>query len=109
MEEALKQRIMKRVHRIYYLRVALSPLMLKVYVLGILGGLASFAVSIPDVIRNAPMITDVDALYTFSTFSLLNTELSVQLMVAVGAATFLWIIRDIMHSLRGGDSPLSAF
>ena len=104
----LKNRVIRRVRRIYYLRVFINPLTLKIYALGLLGGLASLAVSIPDVIRNAPTFTDLEALYTFSTFSLTHTEVAVQLMVLVALAVFLWLVRDIARSLRGHSYSLRA-
>jgi hypothetical protein len=96
----LKNNIMRRVRRIYILRQVLNPLTLKIYALALMGIIASYLVSIPDILRNIP-ISDLSALYTFGTFSIVHTEVYVQLMVAAALALLLWLMRDIVRSMRG--------
>ena len=91
--DTLSQRIMHRVYVVYMLRRATSPTAFRMYSLvAFFVGIVSL-VSVGNVIANLPTGGFL-ALYDFSMYAFMHTELVVQLLV-VGALGFsLWLVRD---------------
>lgn len=97
-EAQLQKKIMRRVYVIYALRQLFAPVMLRVYVLAAaLTGLFSF-VSVGDVLVNMPTY-GLAALYDFSTYALMHTDHVVQILLAIMAAVFIFLIRDVVRSI----------
>ncbi len=94
----LEQKIMKQVVRVHYLKKVFNPLMFKAYILvAALLGMASL-VSVANVFKNMPSFLEVGSLYNFTSSAIVNTELSVQLVL--GAVIFIvaLLIKDTIQN-----------
>jgi hypothetical protein len=98
--KTLEQKVMARVHRIYYLRKATGPTALKLYGLcGIMAGLLS-VVSVANVFANMPSPLSPVHLVAFFTSAFKNTELMVQLLVAGLCTIIALFVYDIVRTAR---------
>ena len=94
----LEQKIMKRVMRTYYLKKVFNPLMFKVYALVVAFIGVSSLVSVTNVFKNMPSLLEVGSLYTFMSSAIANTEVSVQLVLAVAVVVGVLLIRDTIKN-----------
>jgi len=96
----LKKRIMRRVYTTFLIRKILSPLAVKMYVLAAFVGFSVQFVSVGNVVANMPRLTDLSALYNFSTSAFLNTEFAMQILSAGVLVAIFLLLKDIvkMHS-----------
>lgn len=94
----LKKKIMRRVYLAYFLRKAFNPLTMKAYLIVSFAGFIASQVSLANVVANMPSVTNISALYLFSTSAFLNTEFAIQLLsVGVLIAIFL-LLKDIVKT-----------
>lgn len=94
----LQNRIMKRVRHVYYLRRVFNPFMFKVYALSlaILGAMS--LVSVKNIVANMPSFLEVGNMYHFTSSAIINTELSVQLVLSVIVVVIVLFIRDAIKN-----------
>lgn len=93
----LKKKIMRRIYFTFFLRKVFNPLATKMYVLASFVGFIATQVSLVNVVANMPNVTNIGALYIFSTSAFLNTEFVIQLLfVGMLSATFL-LLKDIVN------------
>lgn len=96
----LKKKIMRRVYTLYVMRQLLSPLALKVYTLVFLFAGTATLVSVSNVFKNMPQLSDVGGILYFSFSAFLNTEVLVQSLV-IGMVVFLAMLaRDVATGIR---------
>lgn len=96
----LKKKIMRRVYTRYVMRQLLSSLALKAYIFVLLFAGVAALVSVSNVFKNMPQLSDVGGVLYFSLAAFLNTEMLVQALV-VGMVIFLAILaRDVATGIR---------
>lgn len=96
-QNKLKMSIMGRVYVAYAMRrVFRSSTIRAVLSVGSLASIFSF-VSILNVIKNTPSFTNPEALYSFSVSAFFNTEIVVQLSVAILFVAVIWFARDLIR------------
>jgi len=96
----LSKKIMRRVYAIYLVRQLANPLALKVYTLAaILVGITSL-VSIGNIIANLPTAEGFYALYDFSRYAVLHTELAVQALLFGGVVCMMWLVLDCSRRIN---------
>lgn len=93
----LKKRIMRKIYAIYAFRKAFSNLAFKIYTGLVLIYWIKVFVHVEAVANNMPKLSDLSGLYNFMTYSVLNTELSVQLIIVGVAGLIIWTMRDIIR------------
>ncbi len=98
MAKKLEQKIMGQVKRVYYLKKVFNPLIFKVYVLALATTLISSLVSISNVFNNMPSLLEFNSIYRFTNSAILNTELSVQLVLGVVVVVVALFIRDTVKN-----------
>lgn len=96
-ETILRQNIMKRVHRIHFLR----KYVFAGFTVKCVSLLAFFAVtvsliSIGDVFANMPNLIDASAVFYFSKYAFMNTEIIVQLLLISTVGFTLLIFKDFL-------------
>lgn len=97
-QEQLKMSIMGRVYMAYAMRRVFHSSTLRALLsVGSLAGVLSF-VSVLNVLKNMPSLTNTGALYEFSVTALQKTEFAVQLSLALLFALVLWYARDIFRA-----------
>lgn len=106
MNNQLSKKIMRQVYLAYFFRRALHPLMMKVYVLGVVFVGVSILTSVPSVLQNMPH--RVDNLYSFSSYAFTHTDLIVQFLVVLGGAVMLWLAVDTVRALGSHSTPQHA-
>lgn len=92
---------MKRVRRIHFLRTyVFAGFTIKcVSLLAFFAGVVSF-VSVGDVAANMPSMIDAGAVFYFSKYAFMNTEIVVQVLLVGTLGSVLWICKDfIMYAL----------
>lgn len=94
----LEQHIMKRVYRTHYLKKVFNPLMFKVYILVVAFVGMSSLVSIINVVNNMPSLLEVGSVYRFTSSAIVNTEWSVQLVLAVAVLAVVLLVRDTIKN-----------
>jgi len=97
----LKNKIMRRVRRVYYLQQILSPLLLKVYGLVIMFIGAVSLVSLKNVVVNLSNVETFGQFYSFMSAAFFNTELVVQALVLIILLLVALMIRDIIKNPVG--------
>lgn len=97
-----KNRIMRRVYAVYVLQKVINHMAFKIYAsLVLLYGIKVF-IHVEAVVNNMPKISDVAGLYNFIMYSVLNTGVSVQLIVFGVIGFVVWMIRDfIKDTIKG--------
>jgi len=94
----MKSEVMKRVGSIHYMRTTVRPFLartgaLVLFIIGIFS-----LVSVPDVINN--LMGYKGNYFTYIMEAFVHTNLSVQLILPVTAALFLWVTMDILKNLK---------
>jgi len=97
-EKELRDSILKRVKRTYYLKRVLSPVLLKCYFFTALFVSMFALVSVKDVFANMP--STLSELYTFLSYAVLHTEIVVQAILATITIALILIVRDSVRTLR---------
>jgi len=93
----LKQKIMRRVRAIYLLRKIVNPVSLKCAVLlAFTTGVVS-VVSTGSIVANMPHTFDIAALFHFSSYAFMNTEILVQAFILGTIGVMLWLARDVAY------------
>lgn len=96
----IKQRVMRRVHLIYFMRKVFGPLAMKGAAFFALAGFVVFLVSLENVYANMPRFTNVGAVSQFYVNAFLHTEFVVQ-AVLIGVIMLLYLLmKDIKLSLQ---------
>jgi len=98
MKNELEQKIMKQVIRIHYLKKVFNPLMFKVYALAIASIGITSLVSVSNVFKNMPSLLEVGQTYRFVSSAVANTEVSVQLVLAVAVVVGVLLVRDTIKN-----------
>jgi hypothetical protein len=98
MGNELEQKIMKQVTRTYYLKKVFNPLMFKIYALGIAFVGISSLVSVSNVFKNMPSLLDFGSVFRFVNSAIVNTELTVQLVLGVAVVIGVLLIRDTIKN-----------
>ncbi len=94
----LKKRIIRRVYIISVMRRVFHPTVLKSIILTVFMVMGSILVSVPNIISNMPLITDINASLSFVLRAFLHTETLVQ-MVSLGSTILaIWLIKDALRS-----------
>ena len=99
MKNHLSQSIMRRVYAIYVLRSLGSPIALKTYILVLFAAGVASLVSVGNVVANVPT-SGFYALYDFSIYALMHTELIVQMLMGGAIALLIWILRDCVRAVN---------
>lgn len=82
----------------YYLKKVCNPLMFKVYTLtAALVGMTSL-VSVTNVFKNMPSLLEVGSVYRFVNSAIVNTELSVQLVLGITVLVAVLLVRDTIKN-----------
>lgn len=89
---------MKRVHRMYYLKKALSPLALKLYGAALIVAALVSLVSVRDIIANMPSLASISDMYLFLSVAIMHTETTVQLALAVFILLAALSVRDAIRN-----------
>ena len=98
--EQLKQRIMRRIYALYVLRLFTQSVSSRVALMLIaLAGIAS-SVSVPNVLKNMPQVSDLPALSSFYLSAFSETTLAVQLLVFALLVSAMLLSRDLLVRLR---------
>lgn len=96
-QNQLKMSIMGRVYMAYALRRVFRSSTIRAFLsVGSLASIFSF-VSVLNVIKNMPSFTSPEALYNFSLSALSNTEVAVQISIAIFFMAILWFARDLIR------------
>ena len=94
----LKKRIMRRIYIVSVMRRIFHPTVLKSIILAVFVVMGSILVSVPNVINNMPLVTDINASLSFVLRAFLYTETLVQ-MVSLGSTILaIWLIKDALRS-----------
>lgn len=91
---------MRRIYTVYVLRRVTSPTAFRVYSLAAFSIAAVSLVSVENVIANLPT-GGFFALYDFSLYSFMHTELAVQLLIIGIIGSSLWLARDYAQYIGG--------
>jgi len=98
---------MKRVRFIYSMKRAVNLVTPKIAVLAVFVVVASFFVSVPNVIRNMPNFFEIGRLFEFSVSAFLNTKFAIQ-AISVGTLMMVfYIARDIFKAFREGSQRVA--
>ena len=98
----LRQRIMRRIYALYVLRLLSQGAPSRVVLLTLsLAGLFS-SVSVGNVFRNMPNLTDMSAVGNFYIYALSHADMFVKVVVILLLVSGLLIARDVVHSFRKG-------
>lgn len=89
---------MRQVQSTYYLKKAFNPLMFKVYALAVAFVGISSLVSVVNVFKNMPSFLEAGNLYNFMSSAVINTELSVQLVLGVVVIVGVLLVRDTIKN-----------
>lgn len=103
----LEDKIMARVRRIHNLRKVFNPFMFKVYTLAAAFWGISSLVSIKNIFANMPSLSELHNLSIFTTNAFINTELSVQFILATALFVIVLLLRDAVYNLRTRSRLLS--
>jgi len=93
----LKKRIMRRVYLVSFLRQILSPFVFKGTVLFIFMALGNVLVSVPNVISNMSIFTNVNASFLFLLNAFLHTEFLVQVVLSGSIILTIWLFKDFLR------------
>lgn len=98
--EQLTKRIMRRVYALYLFRQLTQGVSLRATLLLLsLGGLLS-SVSIGNVVRNMPNLSDVSGIVSFYASALAETNIAVQFLTFLLIVSAMFLVRDIVASIR---------
>jgi len=94
--EQLKKKIMRRVYITFFLKKVFNPVAVKLYTLTVFLGVSVSFVSFGSVLANMPRVTDIVALYNFSTSAFFNTEFAVQFLSTGALLAIFLLMKDII-------------
>lgn len=97
---SLTQRIMRRVYAVWILKNVVRPLLIKGSVFAAFVWEMKQTVSLRHVFANIPDPTNVGAMYNFFSYAFAHTETAVQILSLGVAAIGIWMMRDILSSLK---------
>ena len=106
MNERLKERIMRRVRAVYYLRMFVNPFAFKMYALIFVFAAVASLTSIEQIILNMEGINNAAAFYGFARAAFANTESVVQVLSSGALILSILALLDLArpdafpHSLR---------
>jgi hypothetical protein len=92
----LKKKIMRRVYGTFFVRKVSSPFAVKLYILVSFTGFLISQISLGNVVANMPQVTNLGALYRFSTSAFLNTEMIVQLLSLGALIATVLLFKDVV-------------
>jgi len=95
----LKKIIMRRVYIVSFLRQFLCPFIFRGIVLFLFIVLGNVLVSVPNVINNISIFTDVKALLLFLLEAFLHTEFLVQMVLSISIILTVWLLKDFLRIL----------
>jgi len=75
-----------------------NPLAIKAYLLVSFVGVIALQVSLTNVAANMPSVTNIDALYRFSSSAFLNTEFVVQLLSVGTLVAIFLLLKDVVKT-----------
>lgn len=90
----IKNRVLRRVYLIYFLRQVFRPSFVRIYILLALLWQASVRVSLGSVVKNAPSIQEPYNVYSFVSSALASTEAIIQILSAGVSVLIVWLIVD---------------
>ena len=94
----LKKRIVRRVYIISVMRRFFHPIVLKGMILIVFIVVGNVLVSVPNVINNMPISTNVGASFSFIMNALMRTDILVQIIFVGSVLLTMWLIKDAMRS-----------
>ena len=94
----LKKRIMRRVYIVSVIGRIFHPTVLKSVILAVFMVMGSILVSVPNVINNMPVSTDISASFSFIMNALVRTDVLVQIIFLGSAILTVWLIKDALRS-----------
>ena len=94
----LKKRIMRRVYIISVIRRIFHPIVLKSIILAVFVVMGNILVSVPNVINNMPISTNISASFSFIMNALAHTDTLVQMIFLVSVILVVWLIKDALQS-----------
>lgn len=92
--EQLRASIMTRIWAIYLWRRATDPVVLRLGLLAMAGGLVLFKVSFINVMANMPDLTDPEAVTSFYLDAFNKTEWLIKSLVLALVGLALWLVKD---------------
>lgn len=99
MNTQLSKKIMRRIYLTYYLRLAFSPMAIKIYTLTILFLALSQLSSLPNIFTNMWGNPSFTGIINFWLSALSHTETSIQLIVLISIITLTFLSIDIYRNL----------
>lgn len=93
----LKGRIMRRVYIVSFLRQFLSPFLFRGVVLFMFITLGNVLVSVPNVISNISIFTNVNSVIFFLLDAFLHTEFLVQMVLVSSVVLTVWLFKDFLR------------
>ena len=94
----LKKRIMRRIYIISVIRRIFHPIVLKGMTLAVFIVLGNVLVSVPNVINNMPISTNVGVSFSFIMNALARTDTLVQMIFLGSVFLAVWLIKDALNS-----------
>jgi len=99
-EQMLKDDIMRRVRFVYGMKRLPAVFMPKIAVLTSLVAVASFFVSMPNVLGNMPSIFELPRFFWFMISAFINTTPAIQIISVGVLAVVVYMVRDIVKTFR---------
>lgn len=97
----LKDDIMRRVRFVYGMKRLPAVFVPKIAVLASLVAVASFFVSMPNVLGNMPSLLEMPQFFAFITSAFMNTSPTIQAISVGVLAVVVYMVRDIVKTFRG--------
>lgn len=91
----LRERILRRIWRVYYLRKVLNPVALKAYALALLVGGTASLVSLPNIAANVLELRGLAEAAAYLSAAIANAEVAVQALALAIAAVVVFLVRDV--------------
>ena len=99
MTNYLESAVMRRGRAVYYLRLVLTPFVLKPFFLAVLVTAIWFKVSVTDVFHNAWAIGEPASVYHFSASAFSQTELLVKVLIIGLVFLAGWLVIDFARKM----------
>lgn len=119
-ETAFRRGIMRRVQAIWFLRRLFHPMLVKLYILAIVAAELATRISVPNVLANAPGVSDPWRNVGFFTSAFMKCDPIIKVFIALGGIMILWLIYGLLvprgrpyngtwgGQSFGGGQPLSS-
>lgn len=98
---------MTRIRFIYGLRRAFYSVAPKLAFLALLVIAASFSVSLPNVIRNMPSMSEAGKVFEFGATAFMHTSFAIQAIFLLGIVILIYLVRDVAGAFRSEGRFLS--